>query len=78
MLLSTQGDHAAFPTSASVSSIEFVVQRLCSAKHAGERLQRHPGDIILRLLRGQRAPCGLVCETKHPTLGILRLYLSRM
>ena len=41
-----------------------AVQRLRAAEHRGERLQRHAHDVVVRLLRGQRAAGGLRVEAQ--------------
>ena len=48
-----------------------AVQRLRAAEHRRQRLQRHPHDVVVRLLRGERAAGGLRVEAQllRPRVG---------
>ena len=48
------------------------VQRLRAAQHRRERLQGGADDIVVRLLRGERAAGGLRVETQSPGACVLR------
>ncbi len=45
------------------------MERLRAAEHRRERLERHAGDVVERLLRGQRRAGGLGVEAQHLRLG---------
>ena len=47
------------------------VQRLRAAQHRGQRLKRRAHDVVLRLLRGERAAGGLRVEAQRPGARIL-------
>jgi len=49
------------------------VERLRAAEHRGECLNCSANDIVVRLLRGQRAAGGLRVETQGPGTRILGL-----
>ena len=49
-----------------------AVQRLRSPEDRGERLQRHAHDVVVRLLRRQRAASGLRVEAELLSLGLGR------
>ena len=54
------------------------MQRLRSAEHRGERLQRDAHHVVLRLLRGESRAGGLRMESQLPTGRFFRLEPFRM
>ena len=48
------------------------VERLGAAQHRGQRLVRHPGHVVVRLLRGQRHPGRLAVEPHLPAARVPR------
>jgi hypothetical protein len=48
------------------------VQRLRAAHHRGQRLDRHPHDVVVRLLRGQGRAGGLGVEAQPERARVLR------
>src|SRR5438046_1447069 len=49
------------------------VKRLRSTQHRCQRLNGHTNNIVVRLLRRERAACGLRVESKHRGTRILRM-----
>ena len=65
-LLGTQGQSSGILRGQRQGFVKCVgVQRLTSAQHRCERLDRHAHDIILRLLRRKRRTSGLCMEAQH-------------
>ena len=57
--------------SASASSNPLVCSDCVASADRGEALQRHPDDVVLRLLRGQRDAAGLGVEAQPPRALVL-------
>ena len=49
------------------------VKRLRSTQHRCQRLNGHTNNVVVRLLRRERAACGLRVESKHRRTRILRM-----
>ena len=72
-LLRAQGDRGGGFGGQRPGFVERIgVQGLRAAHHRGERLKRGAHDVVVRLLRGERAAGGLRVEAQRPGARILR------